>query len=262
MAPLKDVLAELNQKGQRRIFPYITRRLGGEDVVFFNWAYEEDPPMAIPLDTADEPNRFPIQLYHATASQVDLRGKKVLEVGCGHGGGADYVTRSLRPDSYTALDLNARGIAFCQRRNQLPELEFIAGDAQNLPFPDESFDAVINVESSHCYPRLDRFFAEVTRVLRGGGDFLYTDMRPAKHVAEWEAAIADTPLQVVAERDIGVEVVRGMENNSSQMRPLIDRMPAPLRRLAPLWAPVRGSNIQKELRRGQLVYRIYHLTKP
>jgi 3-oxoacyl-(acyl-carrier-protein) synthase len=35
-----------------------------------------------------EADRFPIQLYHRTATQVDLAGKKVLEVSCGHGGGA------------------------------------------------------------------------------------------------------------------------------------------------------------------------------
>ena len=32
------------------------------DVVFLNWGYEEDPPMALPLAESDEPYRFPIQL--------------------------------------------------------------------------------------------------------------------------------------------------------------------------------------------------------
>ena len=30
-------------------YPYITRRWNDEDVVFLNWGYEEDPPMALPL---------------------------------------------------------------------------------------------------------------------------------------------------------------------------------------------------------------------
>jgi SAM-dependent methyltransferase len=109
--------------------------------------------MALPLAESDEPKRFPIQLYHRTATQVDLNGKDVLEVGCGHGGGASYLTRTLHPASYTGLDLNPAGIAFCRARHNLPGRDFVRGDAENLPFPDQSFDAVINIESSHCYPR-------------------------------------------------------------------------------------------------------------
>jgi hypothetical protein len=70
-------------------YPFMTRRLvGHEDVVFLNWGYEEDPPMGLPLEESDEPNRYSIQLYYQTATQIDLGGKKVLEVSCGHGGGA------------------------------------------------------------------------------------------------------------------------------------------------------------------------------
>jgi ubiquinone/menaquinone biosynthesis C-methylase UbiE len=57
-------------------------------------------------------------------------------------------------------------------------LDFVRGDAQNLHFPDQSFDAVINVEASHIYPNLERFLGEVARVLRPGGHFLYADFRP------------------------------------------------------------------------------------
>ena len=44
--------------------------------------------MGLPLEPEDEQNRYGIQLYHRTATQADLSGKKVLEVSCGHGGGA------------------------------------------------------------------------------------------------------------------------------------------------------------------------------
>ena len=134
--------------------------------------------MALPLAESDEPNRFRIQLYHRTATQADLSGKRVLEVGCGHGGGASYLMRTLHPASYTGLDLNPAGIAFCRKRHNLAGLEFVHGDAENLPFPDQSFDAVINIESSLHYPRFPRFLAEVARVLRPGGHFLYADFRP------------------------------------------------------------------------------------
>ena len=125
-----------------------TRLVAADDVVFLNIGYEEDPPMAVPLAESDEPDRFSIQLYHRTATQADLRGRRVLEVGCGHGGGASYLMRTLRPASYTGLDLNRAAIAFCRNRHILPGVDFVHGSAEKLPFPDQSFDAVINIESS------------------------------------------------------------------------------------------------------------------
>ena len=61
-------------------YPFLTRRLHREEVLFLNYAFETDPPLGLPLDPADEPNRACIQLYHHVATQVDLRGKLVLEV--------------------------------------------------------------------------------------------------------------------------------------------------------------------------------------
>ena len=73
-------------------YPYLTRRLRSEEVLFLNYAFETDPPVGLKLDPADEPNRACIQLYHHVATQVDLQGKNVLEVSCGHGGGASWLT--------------------------------------------------------------------------------------------------------------------------------------------------------------------------
>ena len=39
------------------------------------------------LKSEDEKDRYPIQLYHHVASQINLKGLKVLEVGSGRGGG-------------------------------------------------------------------------------------------------------------------------------------------------------------------------------
>ena len=54
-----------------------TRLVGGNDWLFLNFCYDEDPPMGLTLDESDEANRYSIQLYHQTAAQVDLSGKKV-----------------------------------------------------------------------------------------------------------------------------------------------------------------------------------------
>jgi ubiquinone/menaquinone biosynthesis C-methylase UbiE len=263
--PLIDRLfasATLRKKIWQLWYPFLTRRLREDDVLFLNYAFEEDPPRALPLDAADEPNRACIQLYHHVATQIDLRGKKILEVSCGHGGGASWLTRTQRPASYTGLDLNPRGIAFCQQRHRLDGLSFVQGDAEHLPFPDATFDAVLNVEASHCYPSLPRFLAEVARVLRPGGAFLYADFRFNSELAAWEAALASCPLAVRHQRVINAEVLRGMTRNSERSMNLIVRhLPGFLHSLGRDFAGIKGSRIYSALERSELSYRSYLLEK-
>jgi ubiquinone/menaquinone biosynthesis C-methylase UbiE len=238
-----------------------TRMFNTGDVVFLNIGYEEDPPMAAPLAESDEPNRFYIQLYHRTATQADLSGKRVLEVGCGHGGGASYLTRTLRPAAYTGLDLNRAAIAFCRKRHKLPNVDFVYCDAEKLPFPDQSFDAVVNVESSAAYPHFSRFLAEVVRVLRPGGHFLYTDLRPVSSIAEWEAALAGAPMRMLSHDDINAQVVRGLEKNSQRMVELIGRMPIGLRSIGREYAGMKGTGFYRAMQSGKYPYRVYCFTK-
>jgi ubiquinone/menaquinone biosynthesis C-methylase UbiE len=240
------------------ILPFGTRQVG-DDVVFFNFGYEEDPPMALPLAASDEPNRFGIQLYHLTASQADLEGKQVLEVSCGAGGGASYITRTLRPASYTGLDLNPASIDLCRRRHHLPGLDFVQGDAQDLPFADESFDAVINVEASHQYPRFDRFLAEVARVLRPGGHFLYTDSCRRRWVPLWESALADAPMRLISERVIDDEALRGLrENTRRTQEQLSRRMPVFLVDVIRQGFSVMDWDLRRD---GGISYRVYCFIK-
>jgi len=258
----RTVVWKLGQRVEKYFYPIVTHRLSSDDVLFFNYGYEEDPPMALPLAASDEPNRFCIQLYHRTATQVDLSGKRVLEVSCGHGGGASYLMRTVHPASYTGLDFNWAGIAFCQKRHNLAGLEFVQGDAENLAFPDQSFDAVINIEASVHYPRFPRFLAGVARVLCAGGDFLYADFRPPEGIAAWEAELAAAPLRMVSQRAINAEVVRGAQRNSHRWQCLIERrVPVFLQGLACDTAAVQGSRKYQAMQSGDFPYRMYRFAK-
>ena len=243
------------------VYPLATR-LMVDYVVFMDWAYEEDPPMDLPLTASDEPNRIHINLYHRTATQADLSGKRVLEVSCGRGGGASYLMRTQHPAFYTGLDLNPNGIAFCQKTHKLPGLNFLEGNAEELPFDDQSFDAVLNVEASHLYLQFPRFLAEVARVLRPGGDFLYTDVRPQVRFAEWEAALAESPMRMISQRVINDEVVRGIELSQQHslaiFGPVTRRAPSFLDDLARRAGELRASTFYRALQSGENSYRIYH----
>lgn len=167
------------------------------------------------------------------------------------------------PATYTGLDLNPTGIAFCRKRHQVEGLTFAQGDAERLPFANASFDVVINVEASHCYPHFPRFLAEVARVLRPGGEFLYADFRFSQGVAEWERDLSAAPLALQAMRVINAEVLRGMNRNSERSTALIVRhLPTWMHGLGRDFAGIKGSRVYAALERGELSYRSYRFRKP
>jgi SAM-dependent methyltransferase len=243
-------------------YPYLTRRLRADDVLFLNYAFETEPPVGLPLAAEDEINRYCIQLYHHVATQAELRGKDVLEVSCGHGGGASYLSRTCAPRSYTGLDLNPAGIAFCRERHRVPGLDFVRGDAGKLPHPDASLDVVVNVEASHCYPDFAAFVREVARVLRPGSRFVYADFRFTDEVDAWESALAGGGLRKLQQREINREVLRGMDANAARSEKLITRhLPKFLHSLGRDFAGIPGSRIHAALAEGRLSYRSYAFVK-
>jgi ubiquinone/menaquinone biosynthesis C-methylase UbiE len=250
-----------NRLVSRCFYPIQTRLFATDDVVFLNIGYEEDPPMALSLADSDEPNRFYIQLYHRIATQTDLTGKRVLEVGCGHGGGASYLTRTLHPSSYTGLDLNRAAVTFCRKRHNLLGIEFVHGNAEKLPFPDQSFDAVINLESSAAYPHFSRFLTEVARVLRPRGHFLYADLRPRNSISQWEETLAAAPMRMLSQKDINAQVLRGLVKNKPRTLNLINRMPKGLHGIGREYSGMEGTAFYRAIQHEKYLYRMYCFKK-
>jgi ubiquinone/menaquinone biosynthesis C-methylase UbiE len=226
-------------------------------MLFMNYGYHAAEPLV--LQPRDEEHRYSIQLYHRVAGAIDLRGLDVLEVGSGRGGGAAFVMRYLHPRSVTAVDMAASAIDFCREYYRIPGLHFQVGDAEALPFPDDSFDALLNVESSICYQHPERFFAEVQRVLRPGGHFLYADIRSQEEVPAWEAQLAASGLDQLEQEDITRQVVEALDRDHERRSRLIHQfVPRPLRRTFREFAGVQGSEFfYGALARREKLYRRY-----
>ena len=171
----------LKKKLWRAWYNYLARAIRAPDWCFMNYGFADRESSYLQLEPGDEQDRYCIQLYRHVAGAVDLTRRNVLEVGSGRGGGASFVKRYLNPARVTGVDLCESAVDFSMSRHRVEGLHFRVGDAEHLPFDNESFDVVINVESSHCYPRLSTFFLEVRRVLKLGGHFFTPTYMMLKH---------------------------------------------------------------------------------
>jgi SAM-dependent methyltransferase len=246
-------------------YQFLALRYPDQRWTFMNYGYRApdgsagQPPLE--LEPADEDNRSCIQLYDLVARGAPLAGRDLLEVGCGRGGGADYVARKLDPRRVVAVDLSPRAVALCRRRFAHPRLSFEVGDAERLPFESATFDVVLNVESSHCYGRFETFLGEVRRVLRPGGHFVYADFRPREETDGWRASLIAAGFTIRAERDLRPGVVAALDADDRQKRDLIARLvDRPLAGIFGQFAALHGSELNAALRSGDLGYRAFVLT--
>jgi SAM-dependent methyltransferase len=262
-------LAPRVQKATWRAFydlASIARGDGGSAMNNYGYAALDEDAAPPPGDGTDA-DRYGRQLYAAVAGAADLTGRDVLEVGCGRGGGAAFVFERFGPRSVTGLDLAPRAVDRCRRRYGRPGLSFVAGDAEQLPFADGAFDAVLSVESSHCYADPSRFWREVHRVLRPGGRLLLADGRHTQpsstdqtlftrtDVDGLRRQLAEAGFQTLEEQDVTANVLRALELDTPARRRRNERhVPRFLRRYVLAFSAIEGSPVYRAYADGELRY--------
>ena len=244
------------------LYQSLARFYQNADWTFMNYGFDPlgSGDEAPDLSADDEPNRYFIQLYRTVLHGETVNSRDVAEIGCGRGGGSAYIARYLRPRSVWGVDLSSKALRFCRKRHHLPQLRFRVGDSEELPFENESFDAVINVESSHCYPRFDRFLAEARRILRPGGSFHIADLRDDDQVRSFHASLRSSGMKIEAGGDITRNVVAAMESDSPRrIAHFRHTMLAPLVRYFQEFAGNPESVIYRKFREGRAYYFSYLL---
>ncbi|MBT9614000.1 MAG: class I SAM-dependent methyltransferase [Burkholderiales bacterium] len=92
-------------------------------------------------------------------------GETLLDVGCGTG----WFTRRFAADGLlaTGLDPNPEWLAYARAHSKSkPDIHWIDGDAQHLPFADEQFDRVVSIAALCFIPDERRAAAEIVRVAK------------------------------------------------------------------------------------------------
>jgi arsenite methyltransferase len=107
-------------------------------------------------------------------------GERVLDVGCGAGTDSLVAAQMVGAEGrVVALDMTPEMLA--KARAAAAEMgadnvEFVEGDAEEMPFPDASFDVVISNGVIDLIPDKDAVFSEILRVLEPGGRMQVADV--------------------------------------------------------------------------------------
>lgn len=212
----------------------------------------------------DHPQRFQHQMYLQLLQRLreerDVKpGMKLLEVSCGRGGGLTALLSQAPEIEATGLDVAHSAVDFCRDRyGEGERLHFVQGSALDLPFPDASFDVVLNVEASNDYGDRPRFFREAARVLKPDGILLYADTVKQGRREAMEQDLASAGFEAEF-RDITGNVAEACRLDSPRRREVIRRH-APLfgrvflKRQLENYAAVEGSAKFEAFAEGRRTY--------
>jgi arsenite methyltransferase len=115
-------------------------------------------------------------------------GENVLDVGSGAGTDSLVAAQMVGPEgSVKGVDMTPEMLATARASAAamgITNAEFVEGEAEHLPFPDESFDVVISNGVIDLIPDKDAVYSEISRVLRPGGRIQIADVTIQVPVSE------------------------------------------------------------------------------
>lgn len=170
-----------------------------------------------------------------------IKGKKILEIGCGNGVQAKYIQKKFEPRFITGIDLDKSSIEIAnmeKKRKHIRNIQFLVDDAQDLSkISSQSYDVVINIESAFHYPDKVSFLKQIYRVLKPGGHFLIADILSTKgkgsgirkmwkkrmilhhwHKYNYDQELANVNLKISHIEDITNKVIAGFMNYRNWIR--------------------------------------------
>lgn len=192
-----------------------------------------------------EQERYELEPYIPRLARfAEGREKRVLEIGVG--AGTDFVQWVRAGADATGIDLTSRGVDLTRERLGLEGLtaEVLQGNAEALPFPDESFDHVYSWGVLHHSPDTPQAVREVHRVLRPGGTA--TVMIYHRHAwVPWTVWAVQGPLKGRAGLSVREAIAEHLESPGTKA---YSRAEA-----AELFAPFAEARIRTVLSHGDLL---------
>ena len=231
--------------------------LPGEWFTFMNYGYSADSHLSgSGLTKTERCWHMAVNLYRHVVAGVPLRACRVLDVGCGRGGGAAFLARHCAPRFLTGIDLSRSNVRFCRSVHRLPNLGFLHGDAERLPVKSAGVDVVVNVESCTYYPAVRQFLREARRVLVANGYLCQAVCASPDWMDSYRGMCESEGLKLSCEDDILPRVQASLRRMDEELPRLVAKCESPARRAAYLEALGEIYRARK-IRRGEVEYRSF-----
>jgi len=149
------------------------------------------------IEAESEPQRHGKAAYQGLVEFPDVKAyveknpsPKIVEIGCGTGAGGNHISRLIPKSTYTALDMQQAAIDTCNKLhakdNDRLNCKLVPGGVGNngnkAPFNDSAIDMVVisetHIAEATIGPEEKAIFAEIVRILKPGGLFLWGNALP------------------------------------------------------------------------------------
>ena len=189
MAVDVDLDVELLKSEIRKTYASVSEEAGRDFIFPTGRAWAED--LGYPAELASVPEAA-VESFAGVANPWELgrlaRGDRVLDLGSGAGTDSLVAAQMVGQQGHvTGIDMTPEMLAKARTAAAAmgaANIQFVEGEAERLPFPDESFDVVVSNGVIDLIPDKDAVFAELHRVLVPGGRMQIADVTIQNAVSE------------------------------------------------------------------------------
>jgi SAM-dependent methyltransferase len=189
MAVEADIDVDLLKSEIKRTYSSVSEEPGRDFIFPTGRAWAED--LGYPAELANVPESA-VESFAGVANPWTMgrlaAGERVLDLGCGAGTDSLVAAQMVGAGGdVTGIDMTAPMLAKARAAATemgMSNVEFVEGEAEQLPFSDASFDVVISNGVIDLVPDKDTVFDEIDRVLRPGGHLQIADVVIHHEVSE------------------------------------------------------------------------------